>query len=175
MRDVLPLKDLTKAIVISLGLEWIGSIYFKATIREKTQKTTTFKTTLHEDNDGCMRLAKMEPGHMTPRSRHYGVKYHWFRTKLKPNEIKIDQVDTSLQKADFLMKALRTKVFKKNRKWQYFHTWINGYARMSLGKYWKMENLTIFTMCDKWEQEYMWEPHDILDVWQMRTRIHVLG
>jgi hypothetical protein len=116
MRDVLPLKDLTKAIVISLGLEGIGLIDFKATIRDKTHKTTTFNTTLHEDNDGCMRLAKMEPGRMTPRSKHYGVKYHWFRTKLKPNEIEIDRVDTSLQKADFLTKALRTKVFETNRK-----------------------------------------------------------
>jgi hypothetical protein len=53
---------------------------------------------------------------MTPRSKHYGVKYHWFRTKLKPNEIEIDRVDTSLQKADFLTKALRTKAFEKNRK-----------------------------------------------------------
>jgi hypothetical protein len=39
--------------------------------------------------------------------------------------------------------------------WQYFHTWINGHAGMSLGKYWKTENLMIFMMCDPWEQEYM--------------------
>jgi hypothetical protein len=26
---------------------------------------------------------------------------------------------------------------------------------MSLGKYWQTENLTIFMMCDKQEQEYM--------------------
>jgi hypothetical protein len=29
-----------------------------------------------------------------------------------------------------------------------FHTWINGHACMSLGKYWKRENLTMFSMCD---------------------------
>jgi uncharacterized protein YacL (UPF0231 family) len=76
-----------------------------------------FNTTLHEDNDVCVRLAKMEPGRMTPPcSKHYGFNYHWFRTTVKSNEIKIDRVDTSLQKADFLMKALRTKVFENNRK-----------------------------------------------------------
>jgi hypothetical protein len=112
MRDILPLKDLTKAIVISLGLDGIGLIEFKATIREKTHKTTTFNTTLHEDNNGCMTLAKMEPGRMTPRSKHYGVKYHWFRTKLKLRS----KSNGSLQKADFLTKALRTKVFENNRK-----------------------------------------------------------
>jgi hypothetical protein len=30
-----------------------------------------------------------------------------------------------------------------------FHTWINGHARMSLGKYWKSENLTIFNRENK--------------------------
>jgi hypothetical protein len=30
---------------------------------------------------------------------------------------------------------------------QYFHLWINRHARMSLGKYWKIENLTILTQC----------------------------
>ena len=94
----MPLKELTKALVISLGLEGIGLIEFKATIRKKNLKTTTFNTMLHEDNDGCLRLPKMEPGRMTPRSKHYGVKYHWFRTKLKPDEIEIERVDTSLQK-----------------------------------------------------------------------------
>jgi hypothetical protein len=44
------------------------------------------------------------------------MKYNWFRTKLKPNEIEIDRVDTPLQKADFLMKALRFKQFEFNRK-----------------------------------------------------------
>ncbi len=58
----------------------------------------------------------MEPGRMTPRFEHYGMKYHLFRTKLKPNEIEIDRVDTPLQKADFLMKALRSKQVEINRK-----------------------------------------------------------
>jgi hypothetical protein len=44
------------------------------------------------------------------------MKYHWFRTKLEPNEIEIDRVDTPLQKADFLMKALRSNQFEINRK-----------------------------------------------------------
>jgi hypothetical protein len=63
-----------------------------------------------------MILAKVEPGKMTPRSKHYGVKYHWFRTKLKPNEIEIDRINTKLQRANFLTKSLRTKTFEANRK-----------------------------------------------------------
>jgi hypothetical protein len=33
---------------------------------------------IHEDNSGALALAKLEPGRMTPRSKHYALKYHWF-------------------------------------------------------------------------------------------------
>jgi hypothetical protein len=71
---------------------------------------------VHEDKDGAVKLAKMEPGGLTPRSKHYGVKYHWFRTKLKPNEIEIQRVDTKMRKTNFLTKALRVKILETNRK-----------------------------------------------------------
>jgi hypothetical protein len=64
MRDVIPLQHLAKEIVRGLGYDKI--------------RLTTFKTTVHEDNTGTITLAKMEPGRMTPRSKHYGIKYHWF-------------------------------------------------------------------------------------------------
>jgi hypothetical protein len=72
MREVLPLQNLTTTIVRALGLEGIGLTEFKATNRKEDK---FLKTTVHEDNDGAMKLAKMEPGRMTPRSKHYGVKY----------------------------------------------------------------------------------------------------
>jgi hypothetical protein len=113
MREVLPLQNLTNTIVKVLSLKGIGLTEFKATNRKEDN---FLKTTVHEDNDGAMKLAKMEPGRMTPRSKHYDLKYHWFRTKLKPNKIEIQRVDTKLQKADFLTKALRVKIFEMNRK-----------------------------------------------------------
>jgi hypothetical protein len=58
--------------------------------------------------------------------------------------------------------------YVKHTGWQYFHTWINGHARMSLGKYWKTENLTIFTMCDPREQEYMCWARLTHSVWGFR-------
>ena len=109
MRDLLPLLILTTALAIALGINGIGLAEFKAT-------KPKFKTVLHEDNSGAQILAKMEPGRITPRSKHYGVKYHWFRTHLRPNEIEIDRIDTKLQRADFLTKALRAAVFERNRK-----------------------------------------------------------
>jgi hypothetical protein len=75
MQEVLPLQKLTNTIVKALGLEGIGLTEFKVMSRKEHK---FLKTTMHEDNDGAMKLAKMEPGRMTPCSKHCGVKYHWF-------------------------------------------------------------------------------------------------
>jgi hypothetical protein len=47
---------------------------------------------LHEDNTGAMILAKLEPGRMPQAAleAECGVKYHWCRSKLKPNKIEMD-------------------------------------------------------------------------------------
>jgi hypothetical protein len=106
MRDVIPLQNLTKDIIRGLGKSNIKLITFHKTLR----------TVVHEDNTGTLKLATMEPGRMTPRSKHYGIKYHWFREKLIPNEIEITHVGTRLQRADFLTKSLRVTTFEENRK-----------------------------------------------------------
>lgn len=33
---------------------------------------------IHEDNVGTLTLVRLEPQCMTPRSKHYAIKYHWF-------------------------------------------------------------------------------------------------
>jgi hypothetical protein len=102
MHDVLPLCNLT--IKISKG----------AGISGKTP--TTFKNTVWEDSNGALKLATMEPGWTTPRSKEYGVRCHGFRSKLKPNEIEVKNIAGVDQGADFLTKALRTEAFIANRK-----------------------------------------------------------
>ena len=76
----------------------------------------TFQTTVHEDNQGALKLAGMEPGRNTPRSKFYAIKKHWFRQHLKPNEIELKYIDTKLQKADMLTKSLAATEFEINRK-----------------------------------------------------------
>jgi hypothetical protein len=68
MRDLLHLKNMRKEIMGKIGAE--------------RPAVVKFRTTLWEDNLGALMVAHLEPGRMTPRSKHYGVKYHWFRTKL---------------------------------------------------------------------------------------------
>ena len=80
------------------------------------RKLIVTKTTVWVDNVRALTLARLEPGQMTPRSKHYAVKYHWFRSKLKTNGIAVRKIDTEDQKADMLTKGLRREVFERIRK-----------------------------------------------------------
>lgn len=81
-----------------------------------TSSLVTFKTTVHEDNMGALTLANLEPGRTTPRSKFYAIKFHWFRSWLKPKEIEIQYIDTKQQKADILTKSLTVSEFLRARK-----------------------------------------------------------
>jgi len=101
MRELLPFKRLFLAVARGVGLG------------ENVE--TTFQTTVWEDNNGALTLANMEPGRMTPRSKHYAVKYHWFCSFLSPT-LTVKKIDTSLQKADIFTKGLRIEKFREIRK-----------------------------------------------------------
>jgi hypothetical protein len=66
LRAAIPLLDVTKSI--NDGLRLIVT------------RLLTFKATVHEDNMGALRLAQLEPGQHTPRSKFYALKLHWFRS-----------------------------------------------------------------------------------------------
>jgi hypothetical protein len=102
MKDVIPLQDLFKSVSHGIGLDDITS--------------STFKTTVWEDNMGCLKLAKLAPGQYTPRSKHYAVKYHWFRSKLQETRTTIKHIESKFQKADILTKGLPAQTFKELRK-----------------------------------------------------------
>jgi hypothetical protein len=90
MRDILPLKNLLKEIMGKIGID--GNAMAK------------FRTILWEDNLGALQLGRLEPGRMIPRSKHYGVKYHWFRMNLKPNDIEMSPVSSQFQRSDMMTK-----------------------------------------------------------------------
>jgi len=56
------------------------------------------------------------PPRMTPRSKHYAVRYHWFWEHLKSEDIKIEKIDTKIQIADIFTKAFRAEPFHQLRK-----------------------------------------------------------
>jgi hypothetical protein len=102
LKELLPLKRLHHTVAQAIEIPLEPEILMRVTV--------------WKDNTGALTLANLEPGKMTPRSKHYGVKYHWFRQHLKPNGIKVLKIDTKDQQADMLTKALRTDKFELNRK-----------------------------------------------------------
>ena len=73
-------------------------------------------STFWEDNNGDLTLGNLEPPRMTPRSKHYNLKYHWFRSKLKEYDTKLKTIASEFQLADIMTKPLAKLLFKKLRK-----------------------------------------------------------
>ena len=59
-----------------------------------------------EDNTGTQNLANSKGPLMTSRTKHIEIKYHWFRSMMKPSEIEIRRIDTEVQRADIFTKGL---------------------------------------------------------------------
>jgi hypothetical protein len=61
-------------------------------------------------------LGKLEPWQMTPRSKHYTIKYHWFREHIGPLQIELVKIDTINQFGDLFTKGLTNVEFSKLQK-----------------------------------------------------------
>ena len=73
---------------------------------------------VHEDNEGCMKLANSPETRITPQSKHFAIKLHWFRSQLndKTNKMNLVRVSTENQKADIFTKGLLITEFRRKRK-----------------------------------------------------------
>ena len=67
-----------------------------------------------EDNTGAQNLANSKGPLMTSRTKHIGIKYHWFRSMIGPT-IKMLRIDTKDQRADMFTKGLTRYNFEQNR------------------------------------------------------------
>jgi hypothetical protein len=102
LRAAIPFMDVCKYVVSKFMDNGPGSC-------------VTFKTTVHEDNQGALILGQLEPGRTTSHSKFYALKFHWFRSWLKPREIELQYIDTKEQKADMFTKSLGTVEFLRAR------------------------------------------------------------
>ena len=68
---------------------------------------------VHEDNSACQKFATTFK--MTPRSRHIGAHYHFFRERVTNHEIVIVPISTDLMLADQLTKNLTIQKFAPMR------------------------------------------------------------
>jgi hypothetical protein len=100
-KDLFPLLDLIKELGTACGLS--------------IDKHSNLYVKVHEDNVGALTLGKLEPRRMTPRSKHYAIKYHWFREHIGPRNIELVKIDTKEQLGDMFTKGLSPIPFKHLR------------------------------------------------------------
>ncbi len=101
-RDLFPLIDITQEIYSALLLT--------------PPATAQMHIKIHEDNVGALILGQLEPRRMTPLSKHYAVKYHWFREHLAPRRIQLVKIATNDQLGDLFTKGLVKDSFAYLRK-----------------------------------------------------------
>ena len=78
--------------------------------------TSRLHIEVHEDNVGALTLGRLEPRRMTPRSKHYAIKYHWFRSQLTTRNVTLSKIQSSEQLGDIFTKGLSGPQFKYLRK-----------------------------------------------------------
>eukprot|EP00804_Cyclotella_cryptica_P008820 CCRYP_013059-RB/>CCRYP_013059-RB protein AED:0.36 eAED:0.33 QI:0/0/0/0.75/0/0/4/0/393 len=91
-KDLLPIMDVSKELCVALGIP--QSIFANIYIR------------IFEENVGALTLAGREPRHMTPRSKHYAIKYHWFHDQVAQHLIRLVKIATKDQLGDIFTKGL---------------------------------------------------------------------
>ena len=101
-KDLFPIMDLVQEI---------GS-FFDLPVKDRAR----FHIRIHEDNVGALTLGKLEPRRMTPRSKHYGIKYHWFREQIESRGIDLVKISTKEQLGDIFTKGLGRVTFEYLRK-----------------------------------------------------------
>ena len=110
----------TEAEYIALSQSMRDNIPLMALIGElaKVLPIITEKAKVHytvfEDNNSCIELVKCP--RMRSRTKHIGLKYHHFRSKVKEKMISVHRVDTKMQHRDLLTKALAEPQFVHLRK-----------------------------------------------------------
>ncbi len=100
MRDLLPMRRLLQEIGNKLSMSYA--------------KNGIMHSTVFEDNNGALGLATSP--RLTPRTKHIGVKYHFFKDHIgEDKEIHIKKIESEFQKADIFTKGLPLVTFEKIR------------------------------------------------------------
>jgi hypothetical protein len=104
MRDMLPLKRMVKAVA--------------KVITGDDQVKIELKSDVFEDNNGALTIATLPK--ITPQSKFFAVKLHFFKEHVKtdqnPNgEVCIHKIDTTRQLADIMTKGLVAEKFQPLR------------------------------------------------------------
>jgi hypothetical protein len=103
MRTLIPLRVTLKEVLETLE-------------DSSSRDLAVIKSTVWEDNNPALILANAELPRLTPGSKHFGVKYHWFRSSIKKDELEVQRISTYEQTADIFTKALTRVPFESCRR-----------------------------------------------------------
>ena len=96
MRELIPLRRILFETVENMELKVLTGIILKYTA--------------FEDNNGAITTANAV--RMTPRTKHIGVKYNFFKSHIGADKgILLEKIDTLLQKADIFTKGMSPEKF----------------------------------------------------------------
>ena len=99
MRDLIPTKHLLHEL----------ANFFNIPAPDMVTSCTVF-----EDNASARQLALCPK--LRPRTKHIGIKYHFFRNHVQNGSIQVKFVPSDLQIADIFTKALPRPTFEQHRK-----------------------------------------------------------
>ena len=119
MRDLIPIREVLKEIMEIVfesppKFEYHARSKAFADANEGSIKHTIDQSNVYEDNQACLKFARMPK--LSPRTKHIGVPYHWFRNKVMNLDIHIEPIESESQLGDGFTKGLPIDKFEKARK-----------------------------------------------------------
>jgi hypothetical protein len=114
MRDLIPIREI---LIEIMSVVFHTAPTFQYNTHSKAFETVSNhvipQSTVYEDNAACLKFANT--GQLSPRTKHIGVPYHWFRSKVITLDIAIVPVSTTDQLADPFTKGLCAAKFQAAR------------------------------------------------------------
>ena len=80
---------------------------------ELGQMNSTDTVQLHEDSQACIKIATNPC--LAERTKHFDIKYHWLREKIKAKDVELQYISTHEQVADIFTKSLGDRQHTKLR------------------------------------------------------------
>ena len=89
------------------------AVYLRRLLSELGESTPTACVPLHEDSQACIKIATNPC--LAERTKHFDIKYHWLRDKVKEKAVELRYISTHDQIADLLTKSLGPRQHAKLR------------------------------------------------------------
>ena len=119
MRDLIPIRQLLQEMLrivfdVTPTIKYHSHSKAFEDVKDGSMLSTIEQSTVYEDNHACLKFARM--AQLSPRTKHIGIPYHWFRAKVESLDIIIQPIATNKQLADQFTKGLSVVPFEISRR-----------------------------------------------------------